>query len=642
MASSERLFPETTTLISVTDLQGDIQYCNRDFVEISGFKEEELLSSHHNIVRHPDMPKAAFADLWATIKADKPWQGLVKNRCKNGDYYWVDAYVTPVYQQGKKVGYQSVRSCPTRKQVERAAKLYQQLQADPTRKLPSKSLMQSISLEAKVNALLGLGLLAVILSLIFAGGPLAWAFNLCFTVVFIALVALINLGVLKRIPQLTKIIRRISTGDLTENIRIPNDDTIGVAFASAKMLQGRMKAIVGRFSESVDSLEVSSDVLADAAYKTEKSMNQQNTETDMVATAMNEMSATVAEVAQNTIRTSELAGEADSVAVNGQQVVGQTRETISQLATDISGISTTVNTLAADCQAIKDITQTINSIAEQTNLLALNAAIEAARAGETGRGFAVVADEVRVLASRTQNSTVEIDSMIEKLQVGSQQAVQATEHGLAKVNNCVEQIQQTDDSFGQIVNSVTNVNDMNTQIATAAEEQSAVAEEMNANVQSISEQAGKTVANMSSLDTRITSIKQMTTTLKAQLQLYDFGEPTSHFDFNKAKQAHLNWKARVRDLLNGNEQAITQNQLCSHRECELGKWYYSVGKKAYGDSQYFQQIEAPHERLHQIVELVYQSHSAGDNDEADKLYDELAPLSEKIVGLLDQTEKSVR
>ena len=114
MQGKEKNFAQGSTLISITDLSGVIQYCNRDFVEISGYTEQELVGSHHNIVRHPDMPKAAFEDLWQTIKADKPWMGMVKNRCKNGDYYWVDAYVTPVYQGGKKVGYQSVRSCPTR------------------------------------------------------------------------------------------------------------------------------------------------------------------------------------------------------------------------------------------------------------------------------------------------------------------------------------------------------------------------------------------------------------------------------------------------------------------------------------------------------------------------------------------------
>jgi chromosome segregation ATPase len=301
-----------------------------------------------------------------------------------------------------------------------------------------------------------------------------------------------------------------------------------------------------------------------------------------------------------------------------------------------------VNALAQECQEIKDVTQTISSIAEQTNLLALNAAIEAARAGETGRGFAVVADEVRVLASRTQNSTIEIDGMIEKLLTGSGKAVNATNNGLVKVQSSVEKIQETDDFFTQIVTAVANVNDMNTQIATAAEEQSSVADEMNSNVQSISSQSQKTLGYMESLTQRIATLNKMSESLKSQLGQYNLGKSTSHFDFSKAKQAHLNWKSRVRELLDGNKEAITKGQLCSHRECDLGRWYYSVGQENYGSSTHFQAIEAPHERLHQIVESVYEHHTAGEHEQADALYDELGPLSEKIVGLLDKTESEQR
>jgi methyl-accepting chemotaxis protein len=239
---------------------------------------------------------------------------------------------------------------------------------------------------------------------------------------------------------------------------------------------------------------------------------------------MNEMSSTVAEVASNTAKTSELANVADSAAQNGKQIVASTRSTILELSSSLSTVSDSITKLAQECQQIRDITSSISGISDQTNLLALNAAIEAARAGEAGRGFAVVADEVRTLASRTQQSTIEIDSMIEKLQSGSTEAVQAVEIGLTRVAESVEQIQNTENAFTDIVVSVSDLNDMNMQIATAAEEQSCVAEEMNQNVSSISTQSFKTTDSVTHLEDKIVELTKMSSSLQIQLDQYNLGE----------------------------------------------------------------------------------------------------------------------
>jgi len=236
-------------------------------------------------------------------------------------------------------------------------------------------------------------------------------------------------------------------------------------------------------------------------------MDRQHSETELVATAMNEMSSTVTEIAQNTTRTSELAASADNSANQGNQTVATTREAILELSNDISHISDKINSLAQECEQIIDITDSISGIADQTNLLALNAAIEAARAGEHGRGFAVVADEVRVLSTRTQEATIEINAMIERLQNGSREAVTAMSEGIEKAQDSVEKIEDTKQAFSEIGTAVSDVNDMNMQIATAAEEQSAVAEEMNANVSSISEHSYKTASNAQLVEEKVATLR---------------------------------------------------------------------------------------------------------------------------------------
>lgn len=644
MSNQERLFTEGSTLVSTTDLQGVIQYCNKDFVEISGYSEDELLNSNHNIVRHPDMPKAAFSDLWETLKTDQPWQGLVKNRCKNGDYYWVYAYVTPIFQKNKKVGYQSVRSCPTREQVDSAEKLYAKMRSEPQLKLPQASFLQTLSLKAQVNTLLSLVLLFCMANQFLSSSSLTsmitWLPSLLLLGAIAGLYWLTNYKILGSLGKLNNSIKRTASGDLTENIQATRRDEIGESFMSIKILQNRLKTVIGRFSESTQGLVIATDVLSEANFQTHEGMQLQHAETELIATAMNEMGSTVAEVAGNTAMTSELTSSAELMAEKGKEVVSLTCVTIQSLANDVTATSETVNDLAASSEKISNITETISSIAEQTNLLALNAAIEAARAGEQGRGFAVVADEVRSLASRTQEATVEIRAMIDELGGGISHAVTAMERGITQTTESVEKIQQTETVFNDIASAVVNVNDMNTQIATAAEEQSSVAEEMNSNIQSISEQSHNTIANAEQLKDRIAELTDMAQGLQLQLRQYDLGQSATQFDFEGAKSAHLAWKSKVRALLQGDKSAITKQQACSHRECKMGLWYYSEGQQKYGHLHHFKEIEAPHARLHQIVKEVIDVHERGEITEAQALYKELEPLSDKIVDLLNKTEKN--
>ena len=220
--------------------------------------------------------------------------------------------------------------------------------------------------------------------------------------------------------------------------------------------------------------------------QTDQGVQQQQLEIDMVAAAMNEMSATVQDIARNASEASNAAGIANTSAISGQSVVKRSVSTIHQLAENVENVAQAITTLEGESHEIGKVLDVIRAIAEQTNLLALNAAIEAARAGEHGRGFAVVAEEVRSLASRTQGSTEEIRQMIERLQSGSSDAVSAMKQGKMQVETSINTMNETEQALREITQSVQTINDLNFQIASAAEEQSAVTEDMNRNVQKIS------------------------------------------------------------------------------------------------------------------------------------------------------------
>ena len=283
--------------------------------------------------------------------------------------------------------------------------------------------------------------------------------------------------------------QRLSEGDLTTRVQITSRDEMGDIAAS-------FNRMAGDFSETVQGIMASSAQLASAGeemsaitQRTNQGIQETHAQTDQLATAMNEMAATVQEVAHHALDAANAATTANNESNQGRQVVSNAVSTINELAAAIGRAGDAIQRVEADSDRIGTVLDVIRGIAEQTNLLALNAAIEAARAGEQGRGFAVVADEVRTLAGRTQESTQEIQQMIESLQAGSKEAVQLMEQSRDQTQTGVEQTARAGDALGTIADEVERINDMNTQIASAAEEQSAVAEEINRNVVSISQLA---------------------------------------------------------------------------------------------------------------------------------------------------------
>jgi aerotaxis receptor len=468
---------ERANLLSTTDLDGIITYANPEFIAISGFTREELLGQPHHLIRHPDMPPEAFADLWRTIRAGRSWMGLVKNRCKNGDHYWVNAYVTPILRDGQPVEYQSVRTRATPQQIAAAERFYASLRGGKGR------LRQTC---ATTRLMLGNLLLLVLFGIalgLLTGWPwqgLAWWLALvCAQTLLLAA----SLRPLRRLSQ--QALKRVLGNPLGRYLYSGRHDQFGdIGFALAYQ-ESELGAVLGRVADSVHQLGTVTGHLEQAVDGSQRTTRLQQQETEQVVAAIAQMVGSIQAVSLSTQDSVGAVGLADEQAATGLRRVGETHDLMAALATDVEQAVEVIDRLQEHSNAINRALDMIEDIAGQTGLLALNAAIEAARAGSEGRGFAVVAGEVRGLAQRTQDSTREIQAIIEALQSEARSAVAVMRHSRTQAQSSLAQVQLASSTLQEVKAQARRIHEMSLQIATAMETQEQVSNGVRGNLEEI-------------------------------------------------------------------------------------------------------------------------------------------------------------
>jgi len=506
----EYVVEDGRTIVSTTDLNGHITYGNSYFIEASGFTEQELIGAPHNILRHPDMPATAFKNLWDTVRAGLPWRGLVKNRRKNGEYYWVIANVTPVIENGKPVGYMSVRTKATREQIAAATRLYAAEREKPgsvklcqgqvvTSTWTDFSFIQRFSMTTRTRIIMAM-LLASIATVgwsAVAQGLPSWVGGVAGFGFFIAASVWFYLehNILGPIRQAVRVAQCMAGGDLTSQVQTARTDEIGQLMRATAQLNTNLHSIVGDIRNNFNDILSATGQLASGNRDLSARTDSQAAALEETAASMEELTSAVKQNADNSRHGDQYASNALQTAEKGSTIVGNVVSTIAE-------ISESSNRIA-------DIVGIINGIAYQTNLLALNAAVEAARAGEAGRGFAVVATEVRSLAQRSASAATDIRQLIEA-------SVAKVNHGTVLANDAGTAMQD-------ILAAVGKMTGLMADIANASNEQSTGIGQVNDAVMQMDQVTQQNAAQVEESSAAMDGLERRSTKLMQALEVFKLG-----------------------------------------------------------------------------------------------------------------------
>ena len=497
----EFAFPPEVTLVSVTDPKGRITYCNDAFVTLSGYERDELLGQAHNLVRHPDMPEEAFRDLWATIDQGLPWTGMVKNRRKDGDHYWVEANVTPLRAGDRTVGYVSVRTSPSRAQVQQADALYAQMRDEQRsgalRTVLSAGMVSRRDLRHRVagtvrrwghrigsvGATAGLG--ATLTGLAAAWGPVVWVPVALATVAMTAWAK--HVSVEKRLERVTRHALQVAAGDLcAEPLAVSRGPWMNLE-RSLNQVAVNLRTVVLDCRNAIEGLRTAVQEIAAGNQDLSSRTESQASSLEQTAATMDEINGTVRQSAGSAHQGAKLSEDAARLAEQTNASVRDAAQAMVQIQS------------ASD--RIADFIQVIEGVAFQTNILALNAAVEAARAGDSGRGFAVVAAEVRALAQRTTEAAKEVRKLItdasERVHAGNEHTqtarsqMDAAVASVGRVSQVLHEISHATDEqqtgIAQINEAITHIDGITQQNAAMVEELASAAMSVSSQVEGVAD-----------------------------------------------------------------------------------------------------------------------------------------------------------
>ncbi|CAB3902607.1 Aerotaxis receptor [Achromobacter mucicolens] len=510
---------EDQYLISRTDTKGRIVYANPAFVDVSGFTRDELIGKPHNIVRHPDMPPEAYADLWETLEAGESWLGVVKNRRKDGGFYWVLANATPIVENGEVVAYSSVRVRPSEEQVEMAEELYARMRegtargvrilrgrpvragwrrgldvlAFPFRSGVRNRMLRHATLSAGFVAVAGAyGLHANWDSL----SP--WGAGLGCGAIALAVAAIYGMGwslarsLLDPMLDAANMARQVAAGNLTTQIVPESDDEVGSLKFSLEVMR---KSLIGIAHDVYRGIEGTTHAAVDIARGNQELAGRtqgQAASLQQTAASMQQLTSTVRQNADNARQANDLAASSMDVARRGGVAVGQ--------------VVNTMHGISDSSRKIADIVSIIEGIAFQTNILALNAAVEAARAGESGKGFAVVAGEVRSLAQKSAQAAKEVKSLIED--------------SVDRVTEGSAQAEQAGATMQEIVDAVHRVTAIISEISRASQEQSTGIEQVDTAVSQMDVMTEQNTALVQELGGAVTQLGNQSGALRETIRVF--------------------------------------------------------------------------------------------------------------------------